>query len=90
MSYGKPERPKTLATFDVVTPVETSQKNTHWFNLGRAWETELNGKRRILVKLNAHPMGNTLYLFEKGEEGARKLPDGNSPDNDGMLDEIPH
>ena len=91
MSYGKPKKPtsKCTAVFDVVTPVETSQKNTHWFVLGRAWETEKDGKRRISIHLNAHPIGGKLMLFEKDKEEGQRLPSGNSPDNDGMLDEIP-
>ena len=84
------KKPPNLAVFDVMTPVETSQKNTHWFNLGRAWESVHNGKRRILVKLNAHPLGNTLYLYERTGEDSERLPSGNEPNNDGMLDDIPH
>jgi hypothetical protein len=76
-------------TFDVTTPVETSQGKTHWFNLGRAWENVKDGKRRVLIKLNAHPVGDTLYLFER-VEGEERLPHGNAPDNNGFHEDIPH
>jgi len=78
------------AVFDVTTPVETSQGNTHWFNLGRAWESVKDGRRRVLIKLNAHPVGRELYLFERVEGEKAKLPRGNTSDNDAFFDEVPH
>ena len=80
-----------MGVFNVCAPLRTSLGGTHWVTLGRAWESKKDGKRRILVKLNALPIeGRDLHLFEREEEDEDpRLPDGTDPDNLGFLDDLP-
>lgn len=72
MPRAKAKSPAQVS-FNVCTPIETTYGRTHWFTLGRAWESTKDGKRRILVKLNALPLGRDLHLFEivEGDSGKK-------------------
>lgn len=70
-------RPK----WDVVTPVENQDK-TRWMTIGVAWEGKKPGT--VAIKLNAHPLGDKLYLFVKKYDdspGSSPPPECKEPDD---------
>ena len=54
---------KNTPDYDVSSPVKTGEK-VYWQRIGSAWTKE----KGISIALNAHPMGDSLFLFPHKEK----------------------
>lgn len=72
MSYPKPSSERPVGApphFDVVTvrgyTDRGGEERAAYTRIGAAWSREKGG---VIVRLNALPMNETIYLFERKEE----------------------
>ena len=55
--------------FVVAVPLgkEPGARAKGWWEIGKAWKSKTAGKEHIKIRLNAHPIGEEIYLFKPGE-----------------------